>query len=363
MEGKTIMSFFSRIIQGNNKIGSSEVKCPYCLKTVKKYDFEYICDTCGNKQPTYIIPHGCNVNGCNGKLFLKHSGCDDLIPMDFLQYKKYLNFCVVGPSNCGKTNYITVMLEEFKKKLGDRFFLSYMNDYTKNTQKENRKLLYSEKIVIPNTQRGKLPPQLWAISDQKESYKGIKQFPVYNMTIFDGAGEDYNDMDPAVRNYIGGSDYLFFLIDPTQLKSFNGELYGEDYGYDLVIGMSNYIRSIMGLEPGTRIEKKVAIILTKFDEVEDAFSGSQILQDNRFISDSQRLSDEFDQINLEIKTGLKRMDEQALLNALNVNFMYTRFFGVSSYGHAPDASDNVGIITPHRVLDPVLWVLNEEGIL
>lgn len=41
-----------------------------------------------------------------------------------------------------------------------------------------------------------------------------------------------------------------------------------------------------------------------------------------------------------------------------------RYFALSALGHPPDASGlSVHGISPYRVLDPLLWVLSEEGAL
>ena len=66
-----------------------------------------------------------------------------------------------------------------------------------------------------------------------------------------------------------------------------------------------------------------------------------------------------------IRNWLKKNGQDAFLGVINKNFYpeRVRFFGVSSIGNPPVAERKFGVITPHRVLDPLLWMMYRENII
>ena len=68
-------------------------------------------------------------------------------------------------------------------------------------------------------------------------------------------------------------------------------------------------------------------------------------------------------VDLEIRDWLKRQGETAFIDAIDANFKNVRVFGVSSFGNPPDKNKRLAKVRPHRVLDPLMWMLAGEGII
>lgn len=346
--------------------GSKTLTCPYCMDTMRKDSLKYKCKKCSVEYPTSIKVQSCTTKNCGGLLELRCPTCKKELPSQIFQFNQYVKFCIVGQPACGKTNYITVMLKEFEQKLNKKMLISPMNSETSDIQKDHVDYLYKQKIELPATPSGYLVPQLWQITDRMKYSKFKSEYKVYSLTIFDGAGEDYLHMTDEIRRYINGSDYIFFLVDPLKLSEVRKQLglkdADENASQDLVKGMAQYLRMGFGLPAGKKIDKPVAIILTKFDEIMTLMGNAQITQENDLANSGEYLRSDADAVDSEIRSWLETIGESYFLSALDINFKRTRFFGVSSYGHAPTSS-GVGTLMPHRVLDPVMWVLSEEKII
>lgn len=65
----------------------------------------------------------------------------------------------------------------------------------------------------------------------------------------------------------------------------------------------------------------------------------------------------------EIRAWLEKSDNRDLVDAVDATFANAHFFGVSSFGAAPDNGRLPDEIKPHRVLDPILWLLHQSGYL
>ena len=64
----------------------------------------------------------------------------------------------------------------------------------------------------------------------------------------------------------------------------------------------------------------------------------------------------------EVEDLLKRLSLVSLINLMpNISNQYM-FFAVSSYGHRAK-NGTISEINPHRVLDPLLWLLKLRGFL
>lgn len=336
------------------------------MDVVSKDSLRYTCKKCGTEYPSSIKVQSCKTKNCGGLLELRCLTCEKELPSMIFQFDQYIKFCIVGQTNCGKTNYITVMLEEFKQKLNKKMLIQPMNTETSDIQTENVDYLYNQKIELPPTPSGYLKPQLWQITDRTRYNKVKEAYKVYSLNIFDGAGEDYLHMTDDIRRYINGADYIFFLVDPLNLPAVRKQLgrsgANQNSSEELVKGMAQYLRMGFGLPAGKRIDKPVAVILTKFDMIMDLMGCAQVTQENEAAFNGDYMRSDADAIDSEIRSWLESIGESFLLSALETNFKKNRFFGVSSYGHAPTAS-GVGTLMPHRVLDPVMWVLSNEKII
>lgn len=327
-----------------------EIVCPYCMEKIRQKDTKH------NNNGELICPK-----------------CSNRLPREFFQCDKYINITIVGLTNCGKTTYMAVMMKEFTRKLCEKLYLETMSDYddAKIINEEYIKKLYEEKRELGSTNKGEkesaAKPQIYRIKDRMRNKIGNRN-PVYSLTIHDGAGEDCLAMEPHIQKNIGGSDYIFYLIDSTELPEVKKQLGNseieENAGQQMVKNMAQYLRTALGKKGDELIKKPVAVILTKFDVIMDKMKDMQatVKQEKALAFTGTSMTSDLDCVNKEIRSWLESQQEQQFLSALEANFGKIRFFGVSSLGHEI-VNGEVGVVTPHRVLDPILWVLSKEGVI
>ena len=135
----------------------------------------------------------------------------------------------------------------------------------------------------------------------------------------------------------------------------------------MVNNLANYIRRNCNIPPGKRIDRRAAVVLTKIDAlnemVEGFTSGSTILKESPHAKSLAFVESDSEMVDLEIRDWLTRQGETAFLGAIDANFRDVRVFGVSSFGRPPDQRKRLAKIRPHRVLDPLMWMLAGEGII
>ena len=361
----------------------SNVLCPYCLQELRSRDLKTVCNICGNSvTPTRTesllkkIPK-CKKPGCRGFGSAKQcSHCDSDLPSDILDYEKYLRFSILGITGSGKTNFLKTMLHELSHTSGSPWVLSPMDATTTAIFQENDRAIYSMRQPVAATAPGITPPpQLWKIKDKNRMTNTV--IPSYSMTIFDGAGEDCEHIDPVISRYIEGSKVLVILIDPLALHGvassipqniMNWSIYASHYkdaSAGMVDGLVRYIRHNCGIAPGKLINKDVAVVFTKIDAVKDTFGSATVMQPSPHLARKGFVKADADAVDAEIRDWLESQGENTFLDAIDTNFIKSRvrFFGVSSFGQPPTGSNQLGKVMPHRVLDPLIWMLSKEGIV
>lgn len=376
---------------------SSEARCPHCLRKIKLTDLRFYCVTDDDRRHEVSLSimdrfkkrlPVCKRNFCKNhgltvrEVECKH--CGEQLPPQILFHDKFLSFCTIGVAGAGKSSYLTTMLHELKYS-GLPWIIQAMNvDTTERTQL-NEQNVYEARHCPEGTKSGVAPkPQMWTMVDNRTSGEKL---PTCALTIYDGAGEDcehigYTAQDAAIARYIAGSKMLLIIFDPLLLSSVRGEI-----GFDILQAsmaterqtsapanmismansLANYIRQSLNVTPGKKIEANAAIVLTKLDALRDMQGGfsasSTILKESPHAKRKGFVEADSAMVDLEIRDWLARQGETAFLDAMDANFKNVRVFGVSSFGNPPDQHKRLAKVRPHRVLDPIMWLLATEGII
>jgi hypothetical protein len=358
--------------------------CPFCMREYNKADVLYACPTCGGTSTPKVLerePIKCKSTGCGGiATWRKCPSCGGTIPKTALETPN-LPFSIVGVSNSGKTNYITVMLHELGRFSHPslRLALGHQTKETLDHQNENYRRIYEQHTRPEATQGGASMPQIWSVRNLQK--KRGNDCPTYTFTIFDGAGEDHeNNLDPSssVCRYINASAAIILAIDPLVLSSIrNGGVVDPDVmknsltggmgmtknAQDVINSVASYIKTARGLKTSQILNIPVAVVLTKFDTVinHKSFGDQALIKEKSLHIRSGKVDETgMKQVHDEIESWLEDIGEGAFINALESHFKEFYFFGVSSYGSPPkDANTLVDNIRPHRVLDPILWLFKK----
>ena len=360
--------------------------CPFCLNTYAKSKVKSVCPTCEKETKRTALMRmmqgsiPCKTPGCFGTAYIwQCPACGESIPQDALQTPN-LPFSIVGVSGAGKTNFITVMLHELGRNAGLRLALGHQTNETKDHQAEMVKTIYEYHEAPPSTDRI-TRPQIWLIRNLQRR-RGA-DVPTYTFTIFDGAGEAQEEIDPSSTEcrYINSSKAIIITLDPLVLPSIKrggivdpdvlehsraGEV-EEKNASDVVNGIVNYIKSARRIRSSKMLDIPVAVVLTKIDTVlsHPAFGKQAIIQNSSLTIRNGKVDEtEMKQVDYEIRNWLMQIGEESFINTLDANFKEYMFFGVSSLGAPPvDNTTFPDEIKPHRILDPILWLFKHEKFI
>ena len=366
--------------------------CPFCYNSYAQKAILYVCPDCGKEAPPVgREPIKCVQSGCGGLATNRVCpSCTNIIPTIALQTPN-LRFSMVGISTSGKTNYITVMLEELMNNSRLRLAMGSQTNETKDHHKENRRLMYEERTALPATNRGEAPPQIWYISNLAKQKTGLfsgSTVPKYTFSIYDGAGENYRDMEPTEIRYIKSSEAFIITLDPLILKGVQDyvdpEVVRVNYkagaehvnSTEIVQNLVNYLKNIKGIPADKPLKIPVAIVLTKFDTImaHSSFNNTLVKKASSCIRNGLVSMEEFNQVHGEIENWLLEIKELNFLNELEASFSsrnwrgkvtkHYKFFAVSSFGATPTEEGTVvQKIQPHRVLDPMLWLFKLKNFV
>ena len=359
--------------------------CPFCIREYNVSKVKYVCPDCGETSEPKFGEHEpikCKHDGCGGLATQRKCPiCDQEIPKMALETSN-LPFSIVGVSTSGKTNYITVMLQELSKAAGLRLALGSQTRDTARHQRENRDRIYEEHVPAAGTEAGYNFPQIWYIRNLLK--KSGSNVPTYTFTIFDGAGEDHENLDTTstVCRYINASKAIILTIDPLVLSKIRcGGIIDPEVmknslgGYkgvtknaeDVINSVAVYIKAARGIKSTKMLDIPVAVVLTKFDTLlqhKDFAPNALIKSPSLTIRDGKVDLTEIQQVHEEIQNWLYGIDEGSFVNALQSHFKEFYFFGISSFGEPPKADQRLpDAIHPHRVLDPILWLFKKATFI
>lgn len=362
----------------------SDVLCPYCLEELRNNDVKMACPLCGTAatQTRMEAMLGklpkCSQPGCHNTLAsIRTCGfCGSQLPSDILDYEKYLRFSILGISGAGKTTFLTTMLHELRHSHNSPWVIAPMDSDTQAQFQQNDQAIYQDRATVEATPPGMAPrPQQWKIKDKSRMTNS--KIPTYSLTIFDGAGEDCQNINPAISRYINGSKLLIILIDPLALPHVGARInpdilrwssttdHASDASANMVDTLANYIRQSCGISSKKLIDRDVAVVFTKIDAVKDSFGSATVMQPSPHMAQKAFVKADADAVDAEIRDWLDMEGESAFLAAIDTTFRKgkVRFFGVSSFGQPPTGANRLAKVMPHRVLDPLLWMLAKENMI
>jgi hypothetical protein len=278
------------------------------------------------------------------------------------------SMALIGTRASGKSHFIAVVLHELEHRIGPRFAgsLTALDDATRDRiDKDLYPRLYKSGVVLEATQsaRNNASTREPLVSRLTLGHRHS------NLVFFDAAGEDLMSLDILEREgrYITQSDGLILLVDPLQIQAVRDELEGTvelpDASADVyaMLGrLAGLIRDARGIPANKPIDVPLAITISKIDALRGLLAEthpvfSLPLHDGAFdatvaknISESLR-ADAVGWVGERLDTFLKQ------------EFANYAFFGVSALGESPVGGKLRNGVAPHRVEDPVLWMLDRWG--
>jgi hypothetical protein len=281
---------------------------------------------------------------------------------------------LIGTRASGKTNFMAVSLHELEHRVGPRFRGSLMLLDDPSRTRFDRDLmprLYGEGRVLAMSQSARTPG-----ADVREPLVARLSFggasgSNSNLVFFDSAGEDLQSLDVLEREarYITQSHGLVLLLDPLQIPAVRDELSGAVElpdeavdAYVMVGRVSGLLREARGIPGDCPIDVPLALTVSKFDALRPLLSEAHPVfslppHDGRF--DRKAAAS----ISAAVRSDLAGWLGERLDSFVRGEFERTAYFGVSALGGNPIDGRLPNGVAPHRVEDPILWMLDSWGAL
>lgn len=274
---------------------------------------------------------------------------------------------MIGTKASGKSHYIAVVLHELEHRVGPRFHghLTALNDATRRRiDTDLMPRLYEHGVVLEATQSARSST---ATREPLVVRLALGEKSSTNLVFFDAAGEDLQSLDvlELEGRYITQSDGLILLVDPLQIEQVRDDLEGSielpDTSadvYSMLGRLAGLLREARGIPSNKPIDVPLAIAVSKVD----ALRG--LLPDSHPVFSLPRHDGRFDaEIGRSISEAL-RADTvgwvgERLDTFLKTEFETYAFFGVSALGENPVGGRLRNGVSPMRVEDPVLWMLDQ----
>jgi hypothetical protein len=227
--------------------------------------------------------------------------------------------------------------------------------------------LYDQRRLLPTTPSAATAPRepmVFLLSRNRES-RWRSRLESLALVLFDTAGEDLRSRD--VRDlhlrYLEAADAIVFLVDPLELPGGERPRGSEEDPLDVIVRVTEMLRQRHALRPGDRLEIPVAVALTKIDALGAAVERQSALQRAR--GNPGRLDlDDREAVHEQIRALLHDWQAAPLDRFLDQQYSEYGLFGLSALGGVPyEGKVGAGGVRPHRVEDPLLWLLHRFGIL
>ncbi|HEY0616506.1 MAG TPA: hypothetical protein VGD15_02915 [Kribbella sp.] len=308
------------------------------------------------------------------------SACHTAVPYDFVDSSSPM-VGILGSKGSGKTVYMTATGKRIRETVGKRFGASVRIAIDNPDRYESSKAYY-EGHENPIFKNGDLPfktneakaeprrpvPLLW----QGQRKNALGRMTPYStvLSFVDTAGEDLNRIEDAYTlRYIMASDALVIALDPFALPGaadtihLPPEAVQDTEPADVLGRVTEILRTELKVKRGKKIKVPLAVVFTKMDAFFPTLDRNSPI---RATAPEGAWYDEADgqAVHEHMKALLFQWGAGDIHTHLELNYSDFRFFGVSSLGAEPDyALRKVapGGVRPHRVEDPILWVLSKEG--
>jgi len=306
--------------------------------------------------------------------------CHSTLPANFTSSSPV--FGIVGVRGSGKTVLLSVLAAELTSAVARRFGASI--DTVGNSALLGR--LRSVRQSLEPGGDGNLPAQTaaftkadtvpavfeWQMTRQRRGLGNGTDSTI--LSFYDTSGEDLATLDRArEQHYLAATDGLILLLDPFGLPENRDTALARgvdpenlnDTPMQVLSAVTGMLCEADRLGPNKKIKRPLAVVLAKIDaffaEV-DPDHPIRRLPENRPVFDERESLD----LHHHVEALVERWGGDDVLRHLRFNYTSHRFFVASALGAEPDyasARVNGRGLRPHRVAEPLLWLMAERGFL
>jgi ABC-type dipeptide/oligopeptide/nickel transport system ATPase component len=320
---------------------------------------------------------------CGGKTNLRACpNCHTALPSDFAESESPM-IGLVGAKGSGKTVLMTVLVKQLRDTIGKRYDAD-ISLATDNPDGHQGASDYQANREAPLFKKGALPPPTSALGTgarqhsspvllrwrQEVSRWGRTSIDSTMLSFVDTAGEDLNDVSTAFTlQYLSVCDGLIVLLDPFALAGARATLnlpdaainVDEDTPLRVVTNITEMLRIEHNLKKKQKIAIPVAVVFTKIDAFFPALDrGNPLMTTAPAVAAYTNADGQA--VHEHMLSLLDQWNAREIDTHMRLNYKDFRYFGVSALGAEPDyenATVAAGGVRPHRVEDPVLWLLSK----
>ena len=387
----------------------AHVACPFCFHMIDSNRLAYQCTGNGSVEckrevdperkqltgslresfPTFLPPNG----GQAATAECPHCGgiarrracptCHSVLPIDFVGSNSPM-IGLVGAAGSGKTVLMTVLIKYLREVVGRRFSAD-IQIATDNPDGQSGLADYQANRELPLYTGGRLPQPTaghstarrspvvvrWRQPSQRSWRTGVDSTL---LSFVDTAGEDMTHLDKAFTlQYLGVASALIVLLDPFMIPGArdHARLPAEaiegaaEAPMNVLSRVTELLRTQHNVKTRRKIKLPVAVVFPKIDAFYPVMDRSSILMRNgargNYYDDSEGRA-----VHENVLALLQEWGADDIGIHMDLNYSNFRYFAVSALGAPPDYAHNTvsgGGVQPHRVEDPVLWLLSQSGTL
>lgn len=291
------------------------------------------------------------------------SGCQEELPILYVnshsrRQSPYI-ISLVGFSGHGKTVYLASLLYTLQDRLTrvwPGFYRKGLNQDSVNLLYDNLKMLKAG--TLPESTRRNFPkPSIHQLCSIPST--GDRQ-----LLIYDPPGEAFHG-DKGVEEYAGFVKkarvvlFLLSLVDMDEPVSHDMEKLLETY----TLGMGR-----MGARKRKqRLEQHLVVVYTKADRLLDRLASRPQLisylrqNEEATVGDVKQYRRSLREVSTQLADfTLSELGAHAFVNHADREFSSVTYCAVSALGSAPEDGRLVVGMDPHRVVDPLLWVMEKS---
>jgi hypothetical protein len=273
---------------------------------------------------------------------------------------------IAGYTNSGKTCYVTSLIETLRKKtnLSAPTSIAFAFADDKSDEMHRRRLIQlHDEGLIENTKLGIPDPLIISLALDKRR-------ETVSLVFYDVAGETFRERSLIEKNawYIANAAGIILLVPSNQVeeetsKEKSGRRNLERISYkspDAILeNIQRHIRDHGRFEEDEKVGTPLAITLTKIDKLPESIKESQLFQPPRprAITDAEELLAIRERCENLLKDPLFKLGN--LVDLAKARFQSVSYFGVQSVTETSNGLE----LSPIRVEQPFLWILQELGLL
>jgi hypothetical protein len=379
---------------------ATKTACPFCFTIIDSSGLWFQCSGRGNKDctistddarirltgnatpsyPSFAPPKGRGVTSaicqvCGGEAMRRACpACHTALPIDFVGTVNPM-IGLVGSKGSGKTVLMTVLVKQLREQIAARFNAD-IRIATDSPDGQQGVAAYRRQREVPlYGEDRKLPMKTDRFSQRQYATPIVLRWRAKKPTmlaLIDSAGEDLGDETSThTLQYLKACEYLIITLDPFALPSARARInlpkdaqqVDDEVPIDVVANITAFLRTYHKVATNKKVKLPVAIVFTKIDAFYPILDlGNPIMASPPALPGY----DETDglQVHEQVRALITEWDASALDRLLEQNYQNYQYFAVSALGSEPDYAHSkvaAGGVRPHRVQDPVLWLMSKAG--